>query len=345
MSVMSLFNSSGPAVRKPTFSISVGSADSELLSSGLVEISVKTTLGPSVDYAEIKVAMVEGTVDVVTDDSVTIELGYEDADTIVAFTGIVDRIKYGIDGCIQIGCVNSGSLLASTRIMKSYEKQTAGDIVNDVAQQVGVTTDTVESGTNYPYYVLDGKRSLYKNVDLLARQSGYVAYITNEDKLYFGVQSQGQAVVTGTYGENLLDLSVTKCLPLIDKATVWGEGAAGSEGEDAWCWLVNDVASVTGDSGNGSNVQCNFDGALRSAESVQSAADGIMDRMTLMQIQGEVLVLGAAEAVIGSTIEITGAPIEICNGKAVVRGVQHNYSKNSGFQSRLWFARLAEGGM
>ena len=65
---------------------------------------------------------------------------------------------------------------------------------------------------------------------------------------------------------------------LVGAVTTVGEGAAGSQGQEAWSWLVKDPSSVTGSAGSGGPERLIQDASLRSTEAAQGAADGIVAR-------------------------------------------------------------------
>jgi phage protein D len=231
------------------------------------------------------------------------------------------------------------------RLNQSYEQQSAGDIVADLAAQAGVDTDTNESGTDLPLYVIDDRRSAWDHIARLAQDSGYGAYITTDNRLYFGPLATGQAVQTFTYGHDILAFQSTQIGSLPTVYTVVGEGAAGSEGDDAWCWIVKDPASVTAETGDGPGTRIVARPSMRSAAAVQAGADGLAAAGQRRLNTGRVLTAGAPVVTVGSTIELSDLPVAALNGACLVMRVIHEYSKRHGFVSRIDFCQTGANGI
>jgi phage protein D len=117
-----------------------------------------------------------------------------------------------------------------------------------------------------------------------------------------------------------------------------GEGAAGSQGGDAWSWLAKDVSGLTADEGDEPR-RLRADGALRSAAAAASAARGGAFAAALEATVGTLLAPGAPAVVPGSTIAVAGAPRPALNGSFLVRRVRHRFSKRDGFTTLIAFSR------
>lgn len=333
-----------PAVRQPSFSIDLGGSVDEW-GQTLVSLTVEAGLAPFVDTATIHLADVESAPNVVVADSGTIELGYEDDATELVFTGQVEGARYSVQGGTRITATNGGVSLSKLRVNQSYEKQKAGDIVGDLAGRAEVDTDTIEDGVDFPFYVVDDRRSTYQHVAALARKSGYLAWFSSEGKLGFAPFTAGQAVQTFTYGEDILSLEVTDALPVVSALTTFGEGAAGSQGQEAWSWLVKDPSSVMGSAGAGAPEREVQDPSLRSGDAAQSAAEGLANAADLTKFTGRLLVPGAPAVAVGLAVEVVDAPQDALNGLYLVTGVRHRFSKGEGFTTLIEFAKAGEGGL
>jgi phage protein D len=304
----------------------------------------RCALAPHADLAMVSLAGDDQAPEVSMDDEGDISMGYEDDETALVFTVVVDKVCHTIHGTKHIEGINGSTALSKLRINQSYEQQNAGEIVNDLVSQASVETDTIEDGVDFPFYVIDDRQNAYQHIATLARKSGYVAYFTTEGKLYFGPLTTGQAVQTFTYGVDILSFQAAQTAAEADTFTVVGEGAAGSHGAEAWGWLVKDPASVSAQAGDGSRQRIMTYPALRSAEAVQAAADGAVDAAALTAYTGRIVVPGAPTVVIGSSIEIVEVPQDELNGSCLVMRVQHHYSKQSGFISLIDFGKSGDGG-
>ena len=339
-SFLGLGASAPPSVRRPVFEITFG-GDADAWRERVTSISVVAGLFPSMNAADV-IFDSQGAPDIALADVGEIKLGYEDSESTLVFTGQILSLSRTLDRSVRLTAVDGGSALAYTRQMGSYEQQTAGDIVKNLAGTVSLQTDVIEDGADFPYYVVDNGRSFHQHVAALGRKSGYIAYVSPEGKLNFKPFVAGQAVQTFAYATDILALRVTESAPLFTQITVQGEGAAGSEGSEAWHWLMQSQAAVKGVAGSGSPISERLDPSLRSSDAAAGAANGRIEAVNWMKIAGELHVPGAPAAFPGSAIAITGAPDDALNGQCLVRWVKHTYSKRVGFISHIGFSKVGD---
>jgi phage protein D len=329
-------------VRQPVFEVTFGGA-ADPWKRGMVALVVEIGLAPAADVVEVYLSADEQAPAV--GDTGSVSLGYEDDSMELVFTGEVESVLRGVEGETHVTATNGGAALSKLRLNQSYEQQEAGDIVKDLAGRAGVGTDTVEDGVEFPFYVVDDRRSAYLHVTALARKSGYLANFTPEDKLSFAPFVAGQPVQTFTYGVDIMRLEVTRVAPVVGAVTTVGEGAAGSQGQEAWSWLVKDPSSVKGSAGEGAPEREVQDPSLRSSDAAQSAADGVANAADRMKLVGEVLVPGSPAVAVGSAVEIADAPQEALNGLFLARGVRHRFSKREGFTTLISLSKTGDGGL
>ena len=352
-------NDASDAVHKPGLTISFGGGEAGALSANLVTVTggddpwqrslvalkTESATAPMVDTTALLLAADDQAPSVEPGDEGTVALGYEDSSIDTVFTASVSSVEYSIDGITRIICVNGSTDLSQLHLNQSYEQQSAGDIVADLAAQAGVDTETVESGTDLPFHVIDDRRSAWEHIARLAQDSGYGAYITTGNRLYFGPLATDQAFQTFTYGIDILAFQSTQSGSLPTVYTVVGEGAAGSKGDDAWCWIVKDPSSVAAETGDGPGTRIVARPNLRSAEAVQAAADGLAAAGQRRLNTGRVLTAGAPAVTVGSTIELADLPVAAFNGAGLVTRVIHEYSKRHGFVSRIDFRQTETNGI
>jgi phage protein D len=337
--------SSVPAVRRPVLEVSFGSGSADDWGRSVVSVAVQAGLAPSVDAVEVYLDGSDQAPTVAVGDTGSVSLGYEDDSTETIFTGQVEGVRFSVDGATSVTATNGGAALSVLRINQSYEQQKAGDIVKDLAGRAGVGTDTVEDGVEFAFYVVDDRQSAYRHIAALARKSGYLAWFTPEGKLNFAPFSGGQAVQTFTYGEDILSLEVIDALPVVGAVTTFGEGAAGSQGQEAWSWLVKDPSSVTGAAGTDGPERQVQDPSLRSGAAAKSAAEGIANAAALTNLIGKLMVPGAPAVAVGLAVEVVDAPQDTLNGLYLATGVRHRFSKEEGFTTLVGIAKAGEGGL
>ncbi|MGB3201792.1 MAG: hypothetical protein WBA99_12875 [Nodosilinea sp.] len=355
-----LSNNTPAAVRRPAFAIAhssgassgglgglaaaagtlLGQLSDDFWLSHTLEIAVQTGPLPFINTACITFAAANAP-DIALADAVTISLGYGDVEPEAVLTGTVTRQVRTLTGLTHLYVSDGGGQLARQRLNQSYEAQNAGDIVRDLASQVGVETDVVEAGLSLPFYALASTTPVHAQIAALARRSGYWAYFTPAGKLTFAPVSEGETVQTFTYGTDVLKLEMTDAVPVLDGVQVSGEGAAGSQGQDAWNWLVADATGVQAQAGRGEAQRWVSDGALRSQDAVRTAATAHASAAASRQLTGELWVPGAAQVVVGSQIAIAAAPDNVLNGNYQVERVCHRLSKSRGFVTRLSILKTA----
>ncbi len=333
------------AVRRPLCTVDFG-GNSDKWQNALVSLTVESGVAPFVDCATLHVATGTIAPPVATSDTGAIALGYEDSSEEPAFRGQVLTVRHSLSGPRKVTAVNGAGKLAALRVNQSYEKQKAGDIVKDLAGRAQVNVETVEDGADFPFYVVDDRQNLWRHIATLARTSGYLAYMTVEDELHFAPVATGEAVQTFVYGSDILALELADDTAQIGKVRTVGEGAAGSEGTDAWSWLLKDPTPVQGEAGEGQAERLVSDPSLRSSTVAQQAADALAQSSGLARLAGRMLVAGAPIVTVGSTIAISDAPEPALNGKCLVRWLRHSYAKHTGFTTLILFSQTegASGG-
>lgn len=292
-------------------------------------------LAPHVDQAKIVLAHDSQSPTFKLEDNGDIQLGYEESQLALVFSGTIVGIETGLERQAALTICNGGYRLAQMRTNQSFEQQSAGDIVQSLADLAEVETDTVEAGVDLPFYVVDGSRNLYEHIANLAGKSGLLASISGEGKLNFKAVPSAAAEKTFHYGVDILHLNISQHPPPLDKITLVGAGAAGSQGSDAWSWLIKDPKPVTASVGEGAKTRLLIDPSLRSRDGVQQVSAGKLFFANLQGVKAKLTVIGAAEIRAGSKIEIAGVPQAELNGTAIVESVRHRFSKDQGFITEI----------
>jgi len=358
-------NSAPDGVRRPVVEIVGGSGNGGLGESAAARllggggdfwtehyVAIALDLGPAPFVDSLRISYTNGAVgtDVALGDSLSLSLGYADSETLAVFSGQVTIARHSLTGQNYLHSSSGSFALSHLRLNQSYEQQNAGDIVIDLAKQVGVKADVIESGIALPFYRLAGQTSAYYHIAQLARRSGYWAYCNPKGELIFAPVKPGQSVQTFTYGVDILSLEVEAIAPNIETVIVTGEGAAGSQGQAAGNWLVADPSGVQAQAGGGSGglglgsvskTRYISDGALRSQEAVKSAATSRIAAAST-PLAGELWVPGAPAVTVGSTLTLADIPEDFLNGDFIVKRVCHRMSKAQGFTTRLSILQLGE---
>ena len=346
-----------PAIRKPLFTIVAGEADSggaldalagaasDLLGGGegvdpwqrtVQSITVQQGLAPIPDHATIVLRADSDAPSIALDDKLQLSLGYQDSDAVMVLSGHISRIQRDIRGSYRITLANGAHRLLRARINSSFEDQSAGDIVSHLADATGVETDSVDDGVNYPFYVVDDRRSLYHHMVVLAQQNGFALYFSAQGKLNFAPLN-GDSVAQFHYGIDLIALQHIESPALFGQVTVVGSGAAGSDGADAWPWVTDQRAAISAQDGSGNAAAIARYSALRSADAVKTAAAAQLDYIATKASSGRLRVPGAPAVLPGSAFEIASTPEGALDGKYIAQRVTHSLNKRGGFVTDITF--------
>ncbi len=350
-----------PAVRRPVFTLRFGggSGGSGLMgavasaagSGGgtdpwadhLLSVSLDLGLAPRADTAVVVMASGGEAPEAALEDEGTIAIGYADSEAIPVFTGRIASIRRGLAGAATLTAINGGGILSRRRVNSAYEKQSAGAIVRDLAGAADVATGTVEDGLDFPFYVIDDRQTVLGHMADLARKCGHETWFSPEGTLHFAPLPGGEPVRTFRYGADILALQCREG-PAPAGLTLVGEGAAGSQGEDAWPWIVQDPAGLTAEAGDPDGGRIDGDGSLRSADASRKAAESRLAATGRTALLGRIQVPGAPEVLVGSAIAIADAPEEVLNGEGIVLRVRHRFSKTGGFTTLIDFSQPGNGG-
>jgi hypothetical protein len=357
-----------PAVRRPVAKVTYGSPSSAGASGGAfggavaaaasllggggssdpyseVPVSLRADLGlaPHADVVELVYASARGP-DVKIGDEATVSLGYADAGTPAVFKGKVRASRVDAHGARRLALINASATLSALRLSTSFEGQSAGDIVRGVAGEVEVPTGRVEAGPALAFYAINDGASAYAQIADLALQVGMCAAVSAAGELEFRPLDDGPPVQTFTYGQDVLSISAHEAEAPAGVRTFVGEGAAGSSGADAWCWLVKDPASVSTDAGSGAGTRVVRRAGLRSREAVDAAAAALGARLEWSQTRMELVVAGAPAIRAAAVFEVAGAPDGSMNGSWAAIHVSHRVSKGVGFVSSIRAVKAGAGG-
>lgn len=341
MAILPLFGeTSHPAVRRPVLKVSVGRGVGDDWSRAVTTVAVDLGVAPAVDALEIATAAGDDSPAAAVGDPGSVAFGFaDDGDPEVVFAGEIAEIVRSLTVGRTIRVFGGGAALARSRVNQSYEQQSAGAIVRDLADRSGIDTDSVDDGPEFPFYALDDRASALQHVAALALKSGFVAYFTPAGALNFGAAAQGQAVQTFSFGQDIIALRVIEHAPSLSKVRAVGEGAASSYGSDAWAWIAKQPPTAT--AGAGDPERLLSDPSLRTADATRRAAEGVMNAAA--GAAGTVVVAGAPSVTPTSSIEIAGCSDPSLNGPYLVRTVRHRYSKDTGFTSTIGFVRAVSG--
>ncbi len=323
---------------KPIYRLVIGGAEidvtEDVSASTVVRLDVESSMEVPANRFELHLAPVGG-IQPAEDNDVIIELGFNDSLNQV-FSGTVTEVVSEVTTLRVIGLSPVRTLLA-LRVDQTYEGRTAGQIVSDLAGQAGMTTGTIEDGITFPYYVIDSRWSAARHIHRLAERCGFDVYILPTGELAFRQFTKSAADHVFTYGQDLLDFSLTARPERASEVVVEGESPASSEGDEAASWLSKGFQQGQASGGNGSETVLIEDPAIRTTEAANLRAEGALRRWRQRAVVGKVRVLGRPEVKLGDAIRLEEVPDDRLNDVFQVRAVRHQLSRRMGLLTEVKF--------
>jgi hypothetical protein len=164
-------------------------------------------------------------IDAEVDDEVEVSLQGE-RDSVPVFGGVVQRVDFGVD-CVAIVAVDALGRLAGTRPGRTYEQQSAGNVIRGFGSDLGLSVDVGENGPDLLSYVADQGRTALEHAARLASWSGAYAVGEADGSLAVKAVPSGPADRALRYGREIIALQVRGGATQPD--VVWaGSGPAGN---------------------------------------------------------------------------------------------------------------------
>ncbi|MFN8475290.1 MAG: hypothetical protein U0822_24115 [Anaerolineae bacterium] len=272
------------------------------------------------------------------DNQVKLELGYADDDGSLTqvMQGGVTVVEPGLLTTRVVGLSGADATLR-TFVNETYEGQTAGAIVRDLAGKANIEVATVDDGIAFPAYVIDARRSVFAHMRDLAALCGFDLYINSDGKLVFQRFGNGNTVHTLEFAKHIVTLDVVRS-PL-DAAHVeaWGESPAGGRADKAWAWLIKDFSSARGTAGSGDPLLLLERPALRTRDAATTAAEAAFQAIQRRGVRGELVTFGQPLIKLGDAVKLQGLADDTLNATFQVRSVKHRITKSGGFTTSVGF--------
>lgn len=310
----------------------LGMAQSDPWAECVQSVQVDLQLAPGVDHCTLDVAGASMP-DVALGDALKLELGYTDQLSPV-YTGKVARILSRQDGRVQITLDNGALTLARLRQNTSFEQQSLSNVVTTLLNDAGINQSQSDTGANFPFLAIDDRQSLWAWMAALAAHSGCHAWIDSSGAVQVKAGG-GPAAATFCYGSDILGFQHSTVTPQAAKVTVIGEGAAGSQGSQAWSWLSKKTSGISAKQGVTGDARQQTSPLLRNASAAQSSARFWQQQLKAQATRIRLTVPGNATLAVGATIKVSDCPKGRGDGEYLLTRVRHVYEKKQGFVSLL----------
>lgn len=333
---------------RPAYRITVGDqvvdTTSEPRASTVVEVRVALDMDTPADAVTLVQGQVGG-LDAAPGDDLSIDLGYADADPPMerVLTGVVVAVEPDVVHTRVVGHGTADALLR-TRVDRTFEDTTAGDVVRALASEAGLDVARAEDGPSLHAYVVDGRRDAARHVRDLAALAGFDTYVTADGDLVFEALGGSRTVHVLRYGEHVLDVGLVTARPSAGTVVAFGESPGASRGEESWAWLTADFAGHAGRAGTGEPTLLLERGSLRTAAGAATAASAALDVLTARAVRGTVRIQGRQQVHLGDLVRLERFPerahLDRLDGTYQVRSVRHRVTKAEGFVTDIGFRAL-----
>ena len=325
----------------PAYRLNVGSrvvdTTDEPRASTLVDLTVELGQDVPADAATLVLGNVGG-LRPAAGESASIELGYADegaGGVEKVFTGKVEHVDAGV-AVTRVLLAGAAAPLLRTFTDETFEGQTAGALLRDLAGRAGVRVGEAEAGISFPAYVVDGRRSLGHHLREMASLSGLDLWTDPQGRLLMKRWAGGRIVHELKYGSDVLDVELMRLPPLAGKVQAWGESPTGAEGTEAWGWLTPDFEGSRGEAGDGGLLLLERP-VLRTRDAARTAAEAALAEIRRRAVRGRLRTLGRPGVRPGDALKLEGTPGGALDGTYAVRGVTHRMTKTGGFVTDAHF--------
>ncbi len=155
-----------------------------LPAAAVTSLTVEMSVGSGHDRMDLSVASMSSIADTEPGTKIAIALGYGDDNTDV-LTVEIHRRETTPQGISFVG-YSPTRRLSTTFVARSYVRQTVGDVVSDLLGEAEVDEGEIEAGHDLPAYHIDGSRSAWDEIHMLARRTGSQVRSTADGALSFG---------------------------------------------------------------------------------------------------------------------------------------------------------------
>ncbi|GJH28940.1 hypothetical protein [Caballeronia novacaledonica] len=274
------------------------------------------------------------------EDTATIELGYADNGGLTqVFTGTVDLFDASLL-TRRVAATSTARALMRLFVDKSYEGQSAGEIVRDLAGRAKIDTGAIDDGIRFPVYVIESRKNALAHIRELAALCGVDAYVDAMGKLVFQAFTQGRVIHDVDYAKQVLSLEVDRLANADVSVKAFGESPVAQAGSDAWGWLTKNFSPMAGSAGDGPLPVLVERASLRTSSAAATAASATLRAVQRRAVHGSVRMPGRPEVSLGDALRVRDVPLDGFNDTYQVRRVVHRITKAEGFVTTVDFAAI-----
>ncbi|MDG6258161.1 MAG: hypothetical protein QCH35_11275 [Methanomicrobiaceae archaeon] len=330
----------------PSYEITIGAVT---IVTGAISITVDAQLGIPSDTCEISFPSIAYAVANGIGTPLTVKLGYKETGVYQVFTGTIDKIRMTLT-TVVVSALGFGWRLAGIYLNKTFEPQSSRSIVGRLCDEAGIIFK--DRGTELPSdltfkvpYVVDDKRSLYENVEELAKKVNYDYYVNHQGELVYQPYqppTDANQICTFSFGTNVIEAEQSRLFRQNYIVRVYGESPSPTKGEGSLSWIANDPGlrvqtqrQVAGTiPGSPPRKIIVSDPMIRDTVSADVVVDACAARLS-KDYTGLITVLGEPRARLAGTVELQNMPEASMNDRFKITRVFHRFEKKTGFVTMI----------
>lgn len=324
-----------PRTLFPQFAVTAGRLQIDSTGqSELFGLSVLRTVNGGADQAWLTLGR-SGDSRIPDGESLEVELGYE-GERARVFTGTVTEVTHGAS-TLTAGALGSQDLLMRTRVNRSFQGQSAGEIFRALADEAGATVAQAENGVTLSFYLADSSVHCFEHALRLGFHGGCELYADVDGGLVFAPLPAPAQPRPLRFGAELIRTSLHRATPA-SMPQYLPESPASSGGEETW--LAKDNSGALAEAGEGS-PRLGYSPLMRTKEQAQMAAVTHWQRLRRDHDRATVELIGLPELELGDAVQIEGLPGDE-GGVYQVLAVEHRFDFRRGFRTRAHLGATGE---
>lgn len=288
-------------------------------------LSMQLVLGPCpfVDLLTVKLpaaAPLEGDIG----DDVELTLNNGEAEEKV-FTGIIQTVRRSFS-FVEVKAINAGGVLAQFYPAVTYENVTTATVMRNLCPDAGVTTGSLETGSDLTFYVADPTRSAWQHIHRVCAWSGALATVSADNEVESKVINATQAEVAMRFGREILNIERTRRTAQIETFVVAGESGVGTaDSPDAHRPVIDFFAGNRPDSPS-PTVIWTWAPALRTASAAATASAANKRSYMSAADRGVLTAFLQPKLRPGVVLEMQEMPAGVSDGLVWIHSVRHTIS-------------------
>jgi hypothetical protein len=308
----------------PSYSLQIGS---QIWKEQLLRLELTLTAAPSIDALTAMLPAL-APLDAAIDDDVelTLDSGEQDAKV---FTGVVNVIRRS-HASIEVKAVNAGGVLCRYRPAATYENATPATVVRNLASDVGVSTGSLETGSELSFYVADPCRTAWDHIYRVSSWCGAMVTVSADNKVESKVVNATAADAALRHGRELLSLARAETAAPIDTFVVAGESGAGSVSSEDIHRPTTDFFAGNRPDDPSPKVVWAWEPALRTASSAATAGAARKRTYGAKTDRGAFTAFLQPKLRPGTILELKELPEGLTDGPVWVHTVRHTLSPAGG---------------